>query len=72
MTKHTCDGPVFGRLADAGECKRCDELRAGAAPRLQPWRERKAREERQHLEAIRAHDFAACAAARVCCTCFEW
>ena len=31
---HTCGGPVFGRLT--GGCPRCDELRAGAAPR-QGW-----------------------------------
>ena len=28
---HTCGGPVFGRLT--GGCPRCDELRAGAAPK---------------------------------------
>ena len=33
---HTCGGPVFGRLAERGGCPRCDELRAGAAPR-QGW-----------------------------------
>jgi len=33
---HTCGGPVFGRLAERGTCPRCDELRAGAAPR-QGW-----------------------------------
>ena len=31
---HTCGGPVFGRLT--GGCPRCDELRAGAAPK-QGW-----------------------------------
>jgi hypothetical protein len=31
---HTCGGPVFGRLT--GGCHRCDELRAGAAPK-QGW-----------------------------------
>ena len=34
--KHTCNdgcGPSFGRLAAQGDCPRCDELRAGAAPR---------------------------------------
>jgi hypothetical protein len=30
---HTCGGPVFGRLAERGTCPRCDELRAGAAPK---------------------------------------
>jgi hypothetical protein len=33
MTKHTCGGPVFGRLAEPGTCPRCDELRAGAPVR---------------------------------------
>ncbi|MFE2693651.1 hypothetical protein [Streptomyces mirabilis] len=29
-TRHTCGGPVFGRLTDG--CPRCDELSAGAEP----------------------------------------
>lgn len=29
-TKHTCGGPMFGRLTEG--CPRCEELRAGAAP----------------------------------------
>ena len=29
-TKHTCNGPTFGRLTPG--CPRCDELAAGAAP----------------------------------------
>lgn len=29
-TKHTCGGPVFGRLTEG--CARCAELRAGAQP----------------------------------------
>ena len=33
MTKHSCGGPTFGRLAPNGECARCDELRAGAPVR---------------------------------------
>lgn len=32
-TRHTCGGPVFGRLAAQGRCPRCDELRAGYEPR---------------------------------------
>ena len=32
ITKHTCDGPAFGRLTPG--CPRCDELRAGAKPVL--------------------------------------
>ena len=39
---HTCGGPVFGRLADRGTCPRCDELRAGAAPK-QGWGRRSSR-----------------------------
>jgi hypothetical protein len=35
-TKHTCGGPVFGRLSRPGGCQRCDELLAGAAP-VQGW-----------------------------------
>lgn len=31
-TQHTCGGPIFGRLATRGECRRCDELRFGAEP----------------------------------------
>jgi hypothetical protein len=38
-TKHTCGGPVFGRLAPPGECARCDELRAGAEPVRWAWTE---------------------------------
>ena len=37
---HTCGGPVFGRLT--GGCPRCDELRAGAAPK-QGWGRPKSR-----------------------------
>ena len=35
-TRHTCNdgaGPHFGRLAERGACKRCDELRFGMPPR---------------------------------------
>lgn len=33
MAKHTCGGPVFGKLAPKGECVRCDELREGSPAR---------------------------------------
>ena len=55
MSKHTCGGPVFGKLAQVGQCARCDELRAGA-PAVQ-WRgNRNAQIEAQRVRAIRAHD----------------
>jgi hypothetical protein len=48
FTVHTCTPTgkalPFGRKAPEGDCPRCDELRAGAAPRLAPHgiRERRA------------------------------
>lgn len=65
FTVHNCNPkspgkPLpFGRKAPEGECPRCDELRAGAAPRqAAPWiaaqhREDEAAAERQR--AITAH-----------------
>lgn len=62
FVKHTCRagrGPAFGRLAPEGECKRCDELRAGAQPRqahpsLQAAASRRADDE-QHRREIADH-----------------
>jgi len=34
-TRHSCGGPVFGRLTDG--CPRCDELRDGATPIKVTW-----------------------------------
>lgn len=52
-TKHTCGGPVFGRLTRG--CPRCDELLAGAEPVV--WAStRRQRAERQRIAEIRAHD----------------
>lgn len=51
-TKHTCAGPVFGRLT-AG-CARCDELAKGAAP-VQWSQARRLSEDRQRCAEIRAH-----------------
>lgn len=56
---HTCNGDVisglpFGKKAPEGECRRCDELRAGAAVRTPRFVERKKEEERT-IEAIRKH-----------------
>jgi hypothetical protein len=81
-TKHTCGGPVFGRLADPGECPRCDELRAGALPVSWAWTAGYKR--RQAQEAARTDQMAAhFASARhndpqhpqYCgrvCTAFDW
>lgn len=49
-TKHTCNGPVFGRKTPS--CPRCDELLNGAAPIV--WRQHNA--EAQRLHEIRSHD----------------
>lgn len=68
--KHTCGGPRFGRLAPAGECGRCDELRAGAAPR-QGWGQRAREAEAERRRAIAAHDCRATRCGPVC-TAFEW
>jgi hypothetical protein len=67
-TKHTCGGPIFGRKTPG--CPRCDELLAGARPKLWASTER-ANEERHLLAAIRAHN---CKASRCgpVCTAFDW
>jgi len=67
-TKHTCGGPVFGKLT-AG-CARCDELKAGAAP--VQWQDaRRAQQQARELSWIRSHD---CKASRcsVVCTFGDW
>jgi hypothetical protein len=53
--RHVCGGPAFGRLAAPGACPRCDELRAGAAPRA-GWGDRRRRFEAARSAAIYAHD----------------
>lgn len=69
-TKHTCDGPVFGRLAPRGHCRRCDELRFGLPARSWGGADKR-RCEAAALAAIRAHD---CAVSRCgpICTAFQW
>jgi hypothetical protein len=52
-TKHTCGGPVFGRKTPG--CPRCDELLAGAAPVVQPWRGQRQLDEQVRRDAHRAH-----------------
>lgn len=76
-TKHTCcepgRGPGFVRTPG---CPRCDELKAGAPTRTHAGVKhfgQNARNEAARVEAIRNHDFAACAAKHGgVCTCFEW
>ena len=71
-TKHNHQ-VVFGRKVDG--CPRCAELIAGAAPVKWAWAEnakRRAAFEAERSNAIRNHDFAACTAKNIACTCFEW
>ena len=71
-TKHN-HPVVFGRKEDG--CPRCHELKNGAAPRA-GWQKsyyaRKAQFEASRIDAIRSHDFAACAAKNVVCTHFDY
>ncbi len=60
---------AFGRKDPA--CARCRELLAGATPRS-GWSDAKRRNDAQRSRAIASHDFAACAAKRMQCTCFDW
>ena len=66
-TKHTCGGPVFGRLNPG--CARCDELLAGAQPVR--WGTTHRQDDARRAAEIRAHD---CAASRCgpVCTAFDW
>lgn len=67
-TKHNHQ-MVFGKL-ELG-CPRCEELATGAPVRQWHGANRK-RDEQRTLEAIRNHDFAACAAKNIVCTHFDW
>ena len=69
-TKHTCGGPVFGRRAPLGECRRCDELRFGLAPVRWSNADRK-RQSQIRCDEIRKHD---CTASRCgpVCTFGDW
>ena len=53
-TKHTCGGPVFGRLSEPGSCPRCDELRAGAEPVR--WVNSRREDDARRSAEIRAHN----------------
>jgi len=58
MTKHSENCSMsFGRKSPLGECARCDELRAGAAPRAGWQKDYFARQtsDAQRREEIRAH-----------------
>jgi hypothetical protein len=69
-TKHspTC-AMVFGRKDPT--CARCVELMNGATPRA-GWNDARKRADAQRSRAIAQHDFVACAAKHVVCTCFDW
>ena len=69
-TKHTCGGPVFGRKAPLGQCRRCDELRFGL-PAVEWSITKRRRCEAANIAAIRAHD---CKASRcqIVCTFGDW
>jgi hypothetical protein len=86
ITRHVCNlnrpgQPLpFGRKAPAGDCPRCDELRAGAEPRQAPaWIERyraardagdsRAEEIREHFAPGGPHERGACG---LVCTKFDW
>ena len=67
-TQHTCGGPVFGRKAPLGECRRCDELRFGLPP--VSWAGSRGRNELR-CDKLRKHD---CTASRCgpICTFGDW
>ena len=52
-------------------CPRCLELSHGEKPRA-GWNDLAKRQEQIKIEAIRAHDFTACARKHVVCTCFDY
>ena len=74
MAKHTCGGPVFGKMTDG--CPRCEELKAGAPAIQQPWRakytpEAKRRERDAFREQLAREQAKAAREGRVC-TFGEW
>jgi hypothetical protein len=84
-TKHTCTDTgralPFGRKAPAGECPRCDELRAGADPtRFAGFDAKRLRAENDRQKdarraALRARGLCICGAAKDhmhVCTAGEW
>lgn len=68
-TKHNHQG-AFGRLVLG--CPRCEELATGAPKREWKGMAFRKQQEARELQAIRTHDFAACAAKNVVCTHFDW
>lgn len=70
----------FGRRKPAGECPRCDELSAGAAPRQAPapirraieridWDAERDQRQREHFAPGGPHQRGACGPV---CTAFDW
>jgi hypothetical protein len=69
-TKHKVDcGRVFKRYDMT--CPRCVELSQGAQARA-GWNDLAKSHEAMRIEAIRSHDFAACARKHIVCTCFDY
>lgn len=86
FVRHTCNPakpgmPLpFGRKAPAGDCRRCDQLRGGAAPRQAPAalraglakqarEDQRAREIRAHFAPDSPHARGECGPV---CTAFDW
>ena len=69
-TKHsdTCTR-VFARYDTA--CPRCQELATGQPARI-GWGAMRAQQDAMRIEAIRSHDFAACASKHGACTHFDY
>lgn len=70
MKHNACCTMAFGRYSTPGACARCDELRAGAAPRKSWHGDYKARQARETAH-IRNHD---CKVSRcaIVCTFGDW
>ena len=67
-TKHKAGCSRVWRHYDP-TCPRCIELSEGATPR-EGWGQSRT-DEAERIEAIRTHDFAACARKNIICTCFD-
>ena len=69
-TKHTCNGPTFGRLTPG--CPRCDELAAGAAPRRWHGARRETAAEREAFRRDLREAMAKAERDGIPCTFGEW
>jgi hypothetical protein len=63
-TKHTCGGPVFGKLTPG--CPRCDELAAGAPPRQLAYTPRPESDDARRAREIREHNCRTAGCGPVC------